>query len=124
MKIEVFDNPAPVRDYIIQHIADEFTSVCPKTGHPDFGTMILSYVPDRSCVELKAYKLYLQEFRTRGIFYEAVTNEIFDCLWNLLEPRWMRLESVWRGRGGIRTTIRAEGAQDDYRGPTAEPANR
>ncbi|GHC04033.1 preQ(1) synthase [Cerasicoccus arenae] len=117
MDIETFPNPAPGRDYVIQHVADEFTSLCPKTGHPDFGTIVLTYVPGNVCVELKAYKLYLQDFRTKGIFYEAVTNSIFDEMWALMNPRWMRLETIWRGRGGIRSNMIAENADPQYEGP-------
>lgn len=117
MEIETFPNPAPGRDYIIQHIAEEFTSMCPKTGHPDFATVVLTYAPNAVCVELKAYKLYLQDFRTKGIFYEAVTNAIFDQMWDLMTPRWMRLETIWTGRGGIRSVLVCENAIDGYDGP-------
>lgn len=117
MDIETFPNPAPERNYVIQHIAEEFTSLCPVTGHPDFGTIVLTYVPGETCVELKAYKLYLQDFRTRGIFYEAVTNTICDDMVALLKPRWLRIETIWQGRGGIRSNITAEHASDGYDGP-------
>jgi len=117
MEIETFPNPEPGRHYVIQHVAEEFTSVCPKTGHPDFATIVLTYVPAEVCVELKAYKLFLQEFRTRGAFYEQVTNLIFDRLWETMNPRWMRIESIWTGRGGIHSTLTAENAQSDYDGP-------
>lgn len=106
--LETFPNPFPQRDYVIRHNAPEFTSVCPKTGHPDFGEIILEYVPDQICVELKAYKIYLQGFRQKGIFYEAVTNEIFDTLYGVCKPRWMRIQSVWRPHGGISSTITVE----------------
>ena len=104
--LECFDNADPGRDYVIEHVAEEFTSVCPKTGHPDFGTVMLRYVPDRLCVELKALKLYYQSFRNEGIFYEAVTNRIADDLKALMKPRWMIVETCWKGRGGIRSRIR------------------
>lgn len=104
--LECFDNPNPKRDYVIEHIASEFTSVCPKTGHPDFGTITLRYVPDQTCVELKSLKLYFQAFRNKGIFYEAVTNQIADDLKNAMKPRWMIVQSDWTGRGGIKSTIR------------------
>ena len=106
-EIEIFPNPAPSRDYVIEHVAEEFTSVCPKTGHPDFGTVVLRYVPDQSCVELKSLKLYLHCFRDRGIFYEAVTNLILDELVAATQPRWMEIETRWRGRGGISSVITA-----------------
>ncbi len=106
-QLECFKNPAPDRDYVIEHIADEFTSVCPKTGHPDFGTVTLRYRPARTCVELKAYKLYLQSFRNEGIFYEAVTNTIRDNLVAAMDPVWLELTTDWKGRGGIRSRITA-----------------
>ena len=105
--LECFDNPAPQQDFLIEHIAEEFTSLCPKTGHPDFGTIVLRYVPDRRCVELKSLKLYLQGFRDEGIFYEAVTNRIRDDLVKLMQPRWLELTTRWKGRGGIRSRITA-----------------
>jgi len=105
--LETFDNPHPGRDYQIEHIAPEFTSVCPKTGQPDFGTVIIRYVADAKCVELKSLKFYLQAFRQKGIFYEDVTNVILDDLVAVLQPRWMEVETRWRPRGGIRSVIRA-----------------
>jgi len=105
--LEAFDNPHPGRPYEIVHIAPEFTSLCPKTGQPDFGTVIIRYVADRKCVELKSLKTYLQQFRGRGIFYEDVTNVLLDDLVALLQPRWMEVETRWRPRGGIRSVIRA-----------------
>jgi 7-cyano-7-deazaguanine reductase len=105
--IETFPNTHPGRDYVIEHLADEFTSVCPKTGHPDFATIHLRYVADATCLELKSLKLYYQSFRNRGIFYEEVTNRILDDLVRSCTPRWMEVETHWRGRGGIRSIIRA-----------------
>ncbi len=113
-ELEFFENPAPHRDYVIQHVAEEFTSVCPMTGHPDFATVVLTYIADAQCVELKSYKLYLQSFRNRGIFYEAVTNEILDHLSEACKPRWMRIETRWTGRGGIRSNLTAEYTQPNY----------
>jgi 7-cyano-7-deazaguanine reductase len=104
-QLACFDNPNPGRDYVIEHVAEEFTSVCPKTGHPDFGTVTLRYGPDQHCVELKSFKLYLQGFRNEGIFYEAVTNRIAEDLARVMAPRWLVLRTDWRGRGGIRSTI-------------------
>lgn len=109
--LECFENPNPKRDYVIEHIAEEFTSVCPKTGHPDFGIVTVQYVPDQTCIELKALKLYLQSFRNEGSFYEAVTNQIADDLAAVMQPRWMLIQTDWRGRGGIRSVIRAEVGQ-------------
>ena len=105
--LECFDNPHPHRDFTIEHVAEEFTSVCPKTGHPDFGTIVLRYVADGRCLELKSLKLYYQSFRNRGIFYEDVTNRILDDLVAACLPRTMEVETRWMGRGGIRSTITA-----------------
>jgi 7-cyano-7-deazaguanine reductase len=115
--LETFANPAPSRDYVIEHVAEEFTSVCPKTGHPDFAIVTLRYVPDRLCVELKSLKLYYQGYRDEGIFYEAVTNRICDDLVAVLKPRWLEVQTDWRGRGGIRSRLTAA-----HRGP--EPRRR
>jgi len=104
--LEVFDSPTST-PFVIEHVNEEFTSVCPKTGHPDFGRVILRYGPDKSCVELKALKLYYQSFRNEGIFYEAVTNTIRDDLVKALQPRWMEVVTEWRGRGGIHSRITA-----------------
>ena len=106
--LETFANPHPGRDYTILHVAPEFTSICPKTGQPDFGTVRLRYVPDKLCVELKSYKFYLQTFRNEGIFYEAVTNRIATDLAKILKPRWLKLETDWRPRGGISTKVSLE----------------
>lgn len=104
--LTTFPNPHPGRDYEIEHITPEFTSVCPQTGQPDFGTIRLIYVPDKICVELKSYKLYLQRFRNRGIFYEDVTNVILNALVERLKPRRMSVISEWTPRGGLRSVIR------------------
>jgi len=112
--LETFDNPDPERDYTIVHTAEEFTSVCPKTGHPDFATMVLEYIPDELCVELKSYKLYLQSFRNDGIYYEAVSNRILNDLVELCKPRYMRLNAHFTGRGGIHSEIEVEYFGDEY----------
>jgi 7-cyano-7-deazaguanine reductase len=106
--LETFANPSPRRDYVIRHVAPEFTSRCPRTGQPDFGTVTIDYVPDRLCVELKSLKLYLQRFREQGIFYEAVTNRILDELVHVLRPRRMRVQTDWNPRGGMHSTVTAE----------------
>jgi 7-cyano-7-deazaguanine reductase len=90
---------------VIEHVAEEFTSVCPKTGHPDFGTITVRFEPRAQCVELKSLKLYLQSFRNEGIFYEAVTARIRDDLVAAMKPAWLQVVSDWRGRGGIRSRI-------------------
>jgi 7-cyano-7-deazaguanine reductase len=105
-ELETFANPRPERDYEIEIVQPEFTSVCPKTGQPDFGTIRITYVPDAACVELKSLKLWLQTFRDRGIFYEAATNEILDTLVEALAPRRMTVTGEFSARGGITTTVR------------------
>jgi 7-cyano-7-deazaguanine reductase len=107
-ELATFPNRHPGRDYTIVHHCPEFTAVCPMTGQPDFGTIRISYVPDRLCVELKSLKLYLGAFRSRGIFYEHVTNLILDDLLAALKPRRMTVEGDFNVRGGIQTVVRAE----------------
>ena len=106
--LETFPNPHPHRDYLIEHEVLEFTSVCPKTGQPDFATMSVGYAPGERCVELKSLKLYLQSFRNQGIFYEDVTNVILDALVQACEPKWIQVVSRWTVRGGIRSVITVE----------------
>jgi len=106
--LETFTNQFPEREYTIEIVCPEFTSVCPKTGQPDFGTLTFTYVPAGKCVELKSLKLYLQQFRNEGIFYEHATNRILDDLVAVVEPRWMQLSAVFTPRGGITTTVTAE----------------
>lgn len=106
--LEVFDNPYPGRRYVIDTVCPEFTSLCPKTGQPDFGTLTISYVPGPSCFELKSLKLYLQQYRNHGAFYERVTNTILDDLVSRTQPVWMKIEAAFTPRGGIRTTVTAE----------------
>ena len=106
--IETFENPYPQRDYVIETICPEFTSVCPKTGHPDFGTLTIVYVPNLLCFELKSLKLYLQQYRSHGAFYERVTNQILDDLVAATQPRRLTLKSEWTPRGGIRTNVFVE----------------
>lgn len=105
--LETFDNQYPDRDYTIEIVCPEFTSVCPKTGQPDFGTMTINYVPEAKCVELKSLKLYLQQFRNEGIFYENITNRILDDLVAVLHPRRLTLTAAFTPRGGIATTVTA-----------------
>ena len=106
--LRTFPNPAPGRGYVIEHTHHEFTSVCPMTGHPDFGSITVRYVAARTCVELKSLKLYFHGFRNEGIYFEAVTNRICDDLGRLLRPRSLTVVSSWRGRGGITSVITAE----------------
>jgi len=105
--IETFPNPRPGRDYEIAIDCPEFTSVCPKTGLPDFGAIRIVYVPDERCIELKALKYYLLEFRSRGIFYEQVTNQILDDLVAACAPRHMTVTGEFTPRGGIKTVVTA-----------------
>ncbi|HRJ49953.1 MAG TPA: preQ(1) synthase, partial [Phycisphaerales bacterium] len=109
--LEAFPTPSD-SPFVVEHVAEEFTSQCPKTGHPDFGVVTVRFQPrpgrDQGvCVELKSLKIYLQSFRHEGIFYEAVTNRIRDDLAALMDPAWIMVRTDWRGRGGIRSTIRA-----------------
>jgi 7-cyano-7-deazaguanine reductase len=105
--IETFPNPRPGRHYQIDIRCPEFTSVCPKTGLPDFGEIRISYTPDECCIELKALKYYLIEFRNRGIFYENVTNQILDDLVAACQPRHMTVVGDFSVRGGIKTSVTA-----------------
>lgn len=105
--LETFPNPRPERHYQIAIHCPEFTSVCPKTGLPDFGEIRITYVPDRHCVELKSLKYYMLEFRNRGIFYETVTNQILDDLVALLDPHEMTVVGDFSARGGITTSVTA-----------------
>ena len=104
-QLETFPNPRPGRDYVIEIVCPEFTSVCPKTGQPDFGTITFSYTPGESCVELKSLKLYLQRFRNQGIFYEQVTNRLLDDMVAVLAPRYCKVVGAFTPRGGITSTI-------------------
>jgi len=103
--LETFTNPAPERDYWIRHVCPEYTALCPVTGQPDFGTIVIRYVPDRLCVELKSLKLYIWSFRNEGHFFEQVTNQILDDLVKALEPRRLRVEGRFNVRGGITTRV-------------------
>lgn len=105
--LETFENGYAGRDYTIEIVAPEFTSVCPKTGQPDFGAITIRYVPDRLCIELKSLKLYLQQFRNEGIFYEHATNRILDDLVAVVQPRHMTIVAAFTPRGGIHTTVTA-----------------
>jgi len=118
--LDTFENPSPDRDYVIESVCPEFTSVCPKTGQPDFGTLTITYVPDRLCFELKSLKLYLQQYRNHGAFYEDVTNRILDDLVAVTKPRWMKLVAAFTPRGGIRTDVTVEHRADGYEPPGSD----
>ena len=107
-RLETFSNPTPARDYRIHMEIPEFTCLCPRTGQPEFATLVLDYVPDRRCIELKSLKLYVWSFRNEGAFHEAVTNRILDDLAKATRPRYMRLTARFNVRGGIFTTVVAE----------------
>ncbi len=115
--LETFDNPRPGRDYIIRIRIPEFTCLCPKTGQPDFAELLLEYVPQARCVELKSLKLYIWSFRDEGHFHEDVTNRILDDLVRALEPRFMRLTAEFNVRGGIYTTVVAEHRAEGWTAP-------
>ena len=114
--LEVFPNPHPRRDYRIVHVQPEFTSVCPKTGQPDFGEITVAYVADKRCVELKSLKMYFQSFRNEGVFYEDVVNRILDDLVAALKPRQMTVTGEFTPRGGMYSTITAEHVASKPRG--------
>jgi 7-cyano-7-deazaguanine reductase len=104
-QLETFPNPRPGRDFTIEIVCPEFTSVCPKTGQPDFATITFRYTPSETCVELKSLKLYLQRYRSLGIFYEAVTNQLLDDFVAACQPVRCLVVSAWTSRGGITTNV-------------------
>ena len=112
--LEVFDNPNIERDFVIRIDIPEFTCLCPKTGQPDFATLHLEYIADKQCLELKSLKNYIRSFRNDGAFHEAVTNQILDDLVSVLDPRFMRLKSIFNVRGGIYTSIESEHRQKNW----------
>ncbi|MGH8518811.1 MAG: preQ(1) synthase [Panacagrimonas sp.] len=116
-RLETFPNPAPARDYRIRMELPEFTCVCPMTGQPDFATLLLEYIPDRLCVELKSLKLYIWSYRDVGAFHEAVTNRILEDLVRATQPRFMRVTGDFGVRGGIFTHVVVE-----HRAPGWQPA--
>ena len=106
--LETFPNPAPHRDFLIHMEIPEFTCLCPKTGQPDFGTLTVDFIPEKTCIELKSLKLYIWSFRDEGCFHEAVTNRILDDLVKATKPRFMRVTARFFVRGGIFTNVVAE----------------
>ena len=112
-RLETFPNPNPDRKFTITHVNPEFTSVCPITGLPDFGVMTVKYVPDEKCLELKALKYYYLEFREKGIFYEAVTNQILEELVEACDPLEMEVVSEWGTRGGLHSIISVKHTKAD-----------
>lgn len=116
-QLEVFDNPQTDKDYTIRISVPEFTCLCPKTGQPDFATLDIEYVPDQSCIELKALKMYVWSYRDEGAFHEAVTNKILADLVTACSPRFMRLTAEFNVRGGIYTTVVAEHRDANWQAP-------
>ncbi|MCH2115002.1 MAG: preQ(1) synthase [Pirellulales bacterium] len=106
--LETFENQFPQRQYQIEIVCSEFTSVCPKTGQPDFGTLTITYAPAQKCVELKSLKFYMQSFRNEGIFFEHITNVILEDLVSALEPRQMKIAAAFNSRGGMAETVTVE----------------
>jgi 7-cyano-7-deazaguanine reductase len=113
--LEVFENKFPERDYVIEHIAPEFTSLCPKTRQPDFATIILKYIPDKYCVELKSLKLYYNSYRNDGVFYETLTNQILSDISEVVKPRIMRVIAEFNVRGGISSVISADFIDENHK---------
>ena len=118
-ELETFDNPAPGRDYVIRMRIPEFSCVCPRTGQPDFAELLLEYVPDKRCIELKSLKNYIWSFRDEGHFHEAVTNHILTDLSLATAPRFMRLTGHFNVRGGIYTSVIAEHRAPDWSPPAS-----
>ena len=107
-ELELFENPRAGREYVITIRCAEFTSLCPKTGQPDFGEITIEYCPEKLCIELKSLKFYMQSFRNEGIFYEKLTNDILDDLAAACKPRWMKVTSRFTPRGGLTSEVVAE----------------
>jgi len=106
--LDTFTSPRPGRPFVVTFESEEFTCLCPLTGQPDFAKLRITYQPDQLCVESKSLKLYLWTFRDRGVFHEAVTNQILDDLVKALQPQWLRVEGDFLIRGGVRTLVVAE----------------
>lgn len=113
--LETFNNEYLERNYVIKHTAPEFTSVCPKTGQPDFATIVLEYIPDQLCLELKSYKFYLNSYRNDGIYFESVTNKILEDLAEVCKPRYMKIVADFNTRGGISSVIEAVYKSNDFK---------
>jgi 7-cyano-7-deazaguanine reductase len=107
-ELELFENPRAGREYVITIRCPEFTSLCPKTGQPDFGEITIEYCPEKLCIELKSLKFYMQGYRNEGVFYEKLTNDILDDLVAACKPRWMKVTSRFTPRGGLTTEVVAE----------------
>ncbi len=112
-QLETFPNPHPGREYVIKHVQPEFTSVCPVTGHPDFGTITMEYVAGELCVELKSLKIYYQSYRNEGAFYEDLINRFIDDFVAALNPKWLEITGKFTPRGGMYSEITATHVRDD-----------
>jgi len=112
--LDTFKNDFQERDYTIIHLAPEFTSLCPKTGQPDFATITVEYVPDKLCVELKSLKIYFNSYRNDGLFFESATNKILDDLVAVCKPRYMLITAEFNVRGGISSVIEAEYYSNEF----------
>lgn len=119
-ELEPWPNANPERDYVVHFEIPEFTCLCPRSGYPDFATIVIDYVPDGYIVELKSLKLYINRYRDQGISHETATNKILDDLVAVLAPRWMRVVGEFNVRGNIKTTIFTEHTKDGYTGPRPE----
>lgn len=119
-RLEPWPNPHPERDYVVHFEIPEFTCLCPRSGFPDFATIVIDYVPGSSVVELKSLKLYINSYRDRPISHEAAANTLLGDLVSLLSPRWMRVVGDYTVRGNIKTIIFAEHAHPEYQGPRPE----
>ena len=113
--LETFDNPQKENDYLIKMDIPEFTCICPLTSQPDFAEFYLEYVPDKHCVELKSLKLYMGSYRDVGAFHEDITNQIFDDLYGLVKPRFMRIDAHWKVRGGITTYVEVKKSKSGWK---------
>ena len=113
--LETFKNEYPNRNYKIVHTAPEFTSLCPKTGQPDFATITVEYIPDKLCIELKSLKVYLNSYRDNGVFFESATNKILDDLVTACKPRYMIINADFNVRGGISSVIEVEYRSKDHK---------
>ena len=113
--LETFDNPQKENDYLIKMDIPEFTCICPLTSQPDFAEFYLEYVPDKHCVELKSLKLYMGSYRDIGAFHEDITNQIFNDLYGLVKPRFMRIDAHWKVRGGITTYVEVKKSKSGWK---------
>ncbi len=119
-RLEPWPNPHPERNYVDHLEIPEFTCLCPRSGFPDFATIVIDYVPDQFVVELKSLKLYFNSYRNRQISHESVVNTVLTELVAVLEPRWMRVVGDFTVRGNIKTIVFAEHEQPSYTGPRPE----